>query len=89
MKKEQVLKRLKEDCLVAVVRAKNKEQGEKVVDAIIEGGINFIEITMTMDEGNPVEFIQMMSEKYKDNDKVVIGAGTVLDPETARAVFLY
>ena len=88
MRKEQVLTRMKEDCLVAVVRAKNKEQGEKVIDAIVTGGINFIEITMTMDEGNPVEFIQFMSEKYRDNEKVVIGAGTVLDPETARAVIL-
>ena len=88
MKKEQVLARMKEDCLVAVVRAKNLEQGEKVVDAIIEGGINFIEITMTMDEGNPVDFIAAMAKKYKNNDKVVIGAGTVLDPETARAVIL-
>lgn len=88
MKKEQVLSRMKEDCLVAVVRAKNLEQGEKVVDAIIAGGINFIEITMTMDEGNPIEFIAKMSEKYSKNAKVVIGAGTVLDPETARAAIL-
>ena len=88
MRKEQVITRMKEDCLVAVVRAKNKEQGEKVIDAIIAGGINFIEITMTMDEGNPVEFIQFMSEKYRDNERIVIGAGTVLDPETARAVIL-
>jgi 2-dehydro-3-deoxyphosphogluconate aldolase/4-hydroxy-2-oxoglutarate aldolase len=88
MRKEQVLTRMKEDCLVAVVRAKNKEQGEKVIDAIVTGGINFIEITMTMDEGNPVEFIQFMADKYRNNDKVVIGAGTVLDPETARAVIL-
>ena len=88
MRKEQVITRMKEDCLVAVVRAKNKEQGEKVIDAIVAGGINFIEITMTMDEGNPVEFIQFMSEKYRGNEKVVIGAGTVLDPETARAVIL-
>ena len=88
MREEQVLTRMKEDCLVAVVRAKNKEQGEKVIDAIIAGGINFIEITMTMDEGNPAEFIQFMSEKYRNNEKVVIGAGTVLDPETARAVIL-
>lgn len=79
---------MKEDCLVAVVRAKDLEQGEKVVDAIIAGGINFIEITMTMDEGNPVEFIAKMAEKYRDNKDVVIGAGTVLDPETARAVIL-
>ena len=42
MKKEQVLARMKEDCLVAVVRAKNLEQGEKVVDAIIEGGMKSI-----------------------------------------------
>ena len=88
MRKEQVLTRMKEDCLVAVVRAKNKEQGEKVIDAIIAGGINFIEITMTMDEGNPVDFIQFMADKYRNNDKVVIGAGTVLDPETARVVIL-
>ena len=88
MKKEHVLARLKEDCLVAVVRAKNYEQGEKVVDAIIEGGINFIELTMTMDDGDPVGFIKKMADKYKDNDKIVIGAGTVLDPETARACIL-
>lgn len=88
MRKEQVITRMKEDCLVAVVRAKNKEQGEKVIDAVIAGGINFIEITMTMDEGNPVEFIQFMSKKYRNNERIVIGAGTVLDPETARAVIL-
>ena len=88
MKKEQVLARMKEECLVAVVRAKNYEQGEKVVEAIIDGGIHFIELTMTMDEGNPVEFIRMMSDKYRTNDKIVIGAGTVLDPETARGCIL-
>lgn len=88
MKKEVVLQRMKEDCLIAVIRAKNKEQGEKLVDSIIKGGINFIEITMTMDEGNPIEFIAFLAQKYKDNPKIVIGAGTVLDPETARLVIL-
>lgn len=88
MKKEAVLQRMKEDCLIAVIRAKNKEQGEKLVGSIIKGGINFIEITMTMDEGNPVEFIAFLAQKYKDNPKIVIGAGTVLDPETARLVIL-
>lgn len=88
MKKEQVLARLKEDCLVAVVRAKNLEQGEKVIDAIIEGGINFIEICMTVDEGSPIDLIANMVAKYKDNDKIVIGAGTVLDPETARMAIM-
>ena len=88
MKKEQVLARLKEDCLVAVVRAKNLEQGEKVIDAIIEGGINFIEICMTVDEGSPIDLIANMVPKHKDNEKIVIGAGTVLDPETARMAIM-
>jgi 2-dehydro-3-deoxyphosphogluconate aldolase/(4S)-4-hydroxy-2-oxoglutarate aldolase len=88
MKKEQVLARLKEDCLVAVVRAKNLEQGDKVIQSIVDGGINFIEICMTVDEGSPIDLIAAMVEKYKDNKKVVIGAGTVLDPETARMAIL-
>ena len=88
MRKEQVLSRMKEECLVAVIRAKNRGQVEKVVEAVIEGGINFIEITMTMDEGSPIEFVAAMAEKYRNDDRIVIGAGTVLDPETARAVIL-
>jgi len=88
VRKEMLLSKLKEEALVAVVRAKNATHGEKVVDAIVEGGINFIEITMTMEEGNPVEFISLLAKKYKDNKNVVIGAGTVLDAETARLVIL-
>lgn len=87
-KKEEVISRMKQDCLIAVIRAKNKEQGEKLVEAIIAGGIKFIEITMTMDRGNPVEFIKFLSEKYGENKDIIIGAGTVLDPETARLVIL-
>ena len=86
MKKEEVILKMKKDCLVAVVRAENKEQGEKIIDAIIAGGINFIEITMTVP--GAVDIIKAMCEKYADNKEVVIGAGTVLDPETARAVIL-
>ena len=55
----------------------NPEQGEKIVEAVIAGGIHFIEITMTMDEGNPVEFISAMAAKYRKDDRIVIGAGTV------------
>ena len=86
MKKEQVITKMKDECLVAVVRAESKEQGEKVIDAIIAGGINFIEITMTVP--GAVDIIKAMCDKYRDNKNVVIGAGTVLDPETARAVIL-
>ena len=86
MKKEGVILKMKEERLVAVVRAESKEQGEKIIDAIITGGINFIEITMTVP--GAIDIIKAMCEKYKDNENVVIGAGTVLDPETARAVIL-
>ena len=88
MRKEQVLSRMREECLIAVIRAKNPEQGEKIVEAVIAGGIHFIEITMTMEEGNPVQFISAMAEKYRNDDRIVIGAGTVLDPETARHAIL-
>lgn len=88
MRKEEVIQRIRHDALIAVIRAKNEEWGEKVVQAVIDGGIKFIEITMTMDEGNPIEFISKTVKKYRDNKDIVIGAGTVLDPETARAVIL-
>lgn len=88
MRKEKLLSKLREEALVAVVRAKNKEHGEKTIDAIIRGGINFIEITMTMEEGNPIDFIASLVEKYKEHKDVIIGAGTVLDAETARMAIL-
>lgn len=86
MEKTELLSRMKQEGLVAVVRAENKEKGEKVIDAIVKGGINFIEITMTVP--GAVDIIKELSEKYKNDEKIVIGAGTVLDPETARMVIL-
>lgn len=86
MEKTELLSRMKQEGLVAVVRAENKEKGEKVIDAIVKGGINFIEITMTVP--GAVDIIKELSEKYRDNEKIVIGAGTVLDSETARMVIL-
>ena len=86
MRKEEVILKMKKERLVAVVRAESKEQGEHIIDAIIAGGINFIEITMTVP--GAIDIIKAMCEKYKNTPEVVIGAGTVLDPETARAVIL-
>ena len=86
MDKIQVISKLKEEKLVAVVRAESKEQGEKIIDAIVEGGINFIEITMTVP--GAIDIIKELTKKYEDNKNIVIGAGTVLDPETARMAIL-
>ena len=43
MDKNTLLSKMKEEGLVAVVRAENKEKGEKVIEAIVKGGIKFIE----------------------------------------------
>ena len=48
MKREQIITNMKAEGLVAVVRAESKEQGEKIIDAVVAGGIHFIEITMTV-----------------------------------------
>jgi len=86
MDKLDIIAKLKQEKVVAVVRAESKEQGEKIIDSIVKGGINFIEITMTVP--GAVDIIKELSEKYKSNPDVIIGAGTVLDPETARMVIL-
>ncbi|MGG7145509.1 bifunctional 4-hydroxy-2-oxoglutarate aldolase/2-dehydro-3-deoxy-phosphogluconate aldolase [Clostridium butyricum] len=85
MKREEVLGRVKEAGVVAVVRGNSKEQGLKIVEAAVKGGIKVMELTMTVP--NPVDFLKEVVEQYKDTD-IIVGAGTVLDSETARACIL-
>jgi len=85
MDKIDIIKKLGEEKLVAVIRAESKEQGLKIVDAVQKGGIHFLEITMTVP--GAIDVIKTLVEENQNPD-VVIGAGTVLDPETARAVIL-
>ena len=86
MDKTEILAKLKEEKIVAVIRAENKQQGEKIIDSIVKGGINFIEITMTVP--GAIDIIKELSLKYSTNPNIVIGAGTVLDAETARMAML-
>lgn len=85
MQRIKTLMKLNEEGVVAVIRAESKEQGLKVVEAIKNGGIKMLEVTMTVP--GAVDIIKELSEHYKNED-VVIGAGTVLDPETARICIL-
>lgn len=85
MKRIDVVKEVMNDGIVAVVRAESKEKGINIVDAAQKGGIKLMEITMTVP--GAVDIIKELCEKYKDTD-VVIGAGTVLDSETARICIL-
>ncbi|TCO76504.1 bifunctional 4-hydroxy-2-oxoglutarate aldolase/2-dehydro-3-deoxy-phosphogluconate aldolase [Marinisporobacter balticus] len=85
MKRMEIIQQIAESGVVAVIRAESKEQGMKMIEAVKKGGIKALEITMTVP--GAVDIIKELSEMYKDED-VIIGAGTVLDPETARACIL-
>lgn len=74
------------DCgLVAVVRAENADQAKKIADACIAGGVAGIEITFTVP--GCADVIRELANTYKSGE-IIIGAGTVLDPETARVAIL-
>ena len=86
MKRIRVLSALKKCGVVAVVRGTSKEIGVKISESCIKGNVKAIEVTYTNKYAN--EIIKDLSEKYIKNDDVVIGAGTVLDAETARMAIL-
>jgi len=85
MKKFETINEIIESGVVAVIRAESKEQGKKIIEAVKNGGIKALEITLTVP--GAVDIIKELVEEYKD-DSVIIGAGTVLDPESARACIL-
>ena len=85
MRRIETIRKIADLGIVAVVRTESKEQGIKIVDAIKNGGIKAIEITMTVP--GALDIINEISETYKNED-ILIGAGTVLDPESARACML-
>lgn len=85
MKKFDTLNAIAESGVVAVVRAESKEQGMKIVEAVKEGGLKALEITLTVP--GAVDIIRDVANEYKGTD-MIIGAGTVLDPESARACIL-
>ncbi len=84
MKKLKILNAICECGVVAVVRANSKEEAVDISQACIEGGIKAIEVTYTVPGAS--EVIKILKETFKD--KLYVGAGTVLDSETARAAIL-
>ena len=84
MSRETTLKRILDGGIVAVVRAESGESLVKVVRALAEGGVTAAEITFTVPDA--IEVIRQV--RHEVGDAVVLGAGTVLDPETARAALL-
>jgi len=84
-KKQEVIKTLEETGVIAILRTENAETLSAVAKALYEGGIRFIEITMTVPGA-----LEILSETIKTLNKkdVYIGMGTVLDKETARLAIL-
>lgn len=84
MGERNVVDELIQSGIIAIIRARSSDQLLAVADAIRAGGINAIEVTLTTP--NALGVIEQASARY-DTD-VLFGAGSVLDPESARAAIL-
>ena len=84
MTRERILERIVNCGVIAVVRLSSSSQLERVADAIREGGVDVIEFTMT----TPGALRMIEETANRLGDAVLLGAGTVLDCETARACIM-
>jgi len=84
MEKREVLNRMINEGLIPVIRVTSASEAMDVADAIKEGGVSLIEITMSVQ--GAIDVIKELAQKYKD--EIIMGAGTILDPETGRAALL-
>lgn len=85
MDKQTVIKRIKDVGIVAVVRASTADEAKRITEACMNGGVPAIELTFTVPGAHKV--IDELASYYK-NDDIILGAGTVLDAETARVAIL-
>ncbi|MBE7048072.1 MAG: bifunctional 4-hydroxy-2-oxoglutarate aldolase/2-dehydro-3-deoxy-phosphogluconate aldolase [Ruminococcaceae bacterium] len=85
MDKEEVITKICDSGVVAVVRAENAEQAIKIAEACIEGGVPAIELTFTVPGAHHV--IEELAKRYT-SEQIILGAGTVMDSETARISIL-
>lgn len=84
MKHTEVTARIREIAVVPIVRTSSAEMAIAATEAVFEGGIPCVEITMTVD--GAIKALEAVADRY--GDRIILGAGTVLDPETARACML-
>ncbi len=81
MRKTDVIKQISETGVIPVVRATTADEAMRAIDAIREGGIAVLEITMTVP--GAIVIIEQVATRFGSD--ALIGAGTVLDAETARS----
>jgi 2-dehydro-3-deoxyphosphogluconate aldolase/(4S)-4-hydroxy-2-oxoglutarate aldolase len=82
--KIEVLGKIVASGLVAVIRAESHDQAERIAEACAQGGVAALEITYTVPGATSV--IEHLAKKFSAH--ILLGAGTVLDPETARIAIL-
>jgi 2-dehydro-3-deoxyphosphogluconate aldolase/(4S)-4-hydroxy-2-oxoglutarate aldolase len=84
MEKGEVFNRMISEGLIPLIRVASSAEAIDVADAIKEGGVSLIEITMSV--RGAIDVIKELTQKY--GDEITMGAGTVLDAETGRAALL-
>lgn len=84
MHKSEVMAKIREVGLVPVLRADSEEEALEIAYALEAGGVTVLEVTMTVP--GAVDAIRRLANEA--GDRILVGAGTVLDPETARACML-
>lgn len=78
--REQIVAKLRDAGVVAVIRADSKDQLVDITAALTAGGVYAIEVTMSTPDA--IAGIAMLRDRFAD--KALLGVGTVLKPETAR-----
>jgi 2-dehydro-3-deoxyphosphogluconate aldolase/(4S)-4-hydroxy-2-oxoglutarate aldolase len=79
-----ILSRIIDSGVVAVMRAPKGDLLADVAEALLAGGVEAMEVTFTVPEAHRV--LEKVAQRL--GDRIVLGAGTVLDPETARVAIL-
>ena len=82
--RQQTVQQIEQTGVVAVIRLQDPDRLKGVIDALGEGGVRALEVTMTVPRA--IQLIDAIAPTLPDG--FVIGAGTILDPETARAAIL-
>jgi len=82
--RQEILQHIIDSGVIAVIRLSDTEKLLRIIEAIRAGGVRCLEITLTTPRA--VEIIQEVSERV--GPEFLVGAGTVLDPETARLTIL-
>src|SRR5258708_38408017 len=84
MSKETQLRQVLDSGIVAVVRSPDSQQLVEVARALADGGVSVVEITMTVPDA--LDVVRQVRKAL--GDRLLLGAGTILDAETARAALL-